>query len=85
MNKNTCYWLTLYIIVTALYNLVFTLFIVGIIFLGAYFTNYEVVSFKDCFLSSYCIGYAVLFIINLGVLKDYLKEEINVKKDSIRK
>ena len=74
-NKNNWYWLAIYAIVVALYNFAFTFLIVAIISAIVYFAGWEIIGLGNFYLFSYSIGYIILFIGNISVLKEYVKKQ----------
>ena len=85
-NKNNWYWLAIYAIVVALYNILFSLILIAVILLALYLLNWEIVTGLRSFcIFCYCLSYAILFITNIGVIINYIEGEENVKKDSLRK
>lgn len=71
-NKNNWYWIILYLIVVALYNFAFTIFIVSILDLVFFIGKIKLLSL-DGFFSCYLIGYVILFVLNINILNEYLK------------
>lgn len=78
--NNNWYWLTLYAITVALYNFVFTLIVLGVTLLVLYLVNSEITGFRNFFILSYCMGYVLIFVMNLDVLNEYLKENDKCQK-----
>ena len=73
--KDNWYWLAIYAIVVALCNFAFTFLIVSILSAVVYFARWKIIDFWNFFIFSYCIGFVVLFIGNIGVLKEYIKKQ----------
>ena len=71
-NRNNWYWIILYAIVIALYNFAFTLIVVGILDLIFFIERIKLLDLEG-FFSCYIIGYIILFILNINVLNECLK------------
>ena len=74
-NKNNWYWLAIYAIAVALCDFAFTFLIVSILSAVVYFAGWKIIGFWNFFIFSYCIGFVILFIGNIRVLKEYIKKQ----------
>lgn len=73
-NKDNWYWIILYAVVIALYDFAFTLIVVGILDLIFFIERIELLDLEG-FFSCYIIGYIILFILNINVLNECLKND----------
>ena len=73
-NRNSWYWIILYSIVMALYNFAFTLIVIGILNLIFFIEKIKPLDLQG-FFSCYIIGYIILFILNINVLNECLKND----------
>lgn len=73
-NKDNWYWIILYSIVIALYNFAFTLIVIGILDLIFFIEKIKPLGLQG-FFSCYIIGYIILFILNINVLNECLKND----------
>lgn len=69
MKKDDSYYLAIYAIAIAVWNLAFTLIVFGLAHIILFLLNMNSWGFKELFII-YVVGYIILFMENLDITKD---------------